>query len=75
MDSLDEKLLRAWDLFFEGESDETERQITEVLPSLIEAGYVRQEPWGKDYEESEGWFLWHFTEVGVQRYKELENSN
>lgn len=39
------------------------------LPDLIEAGYVREEPWG----DSPDWFLCSFTEAGVKRCDELED--
>jgi hypothetical protein len=68
MDSLDEKLRRAWLLASEDFTDSNEAELNELLPMLIEAGYVEERPWGDDPDV----FLWSFTEVGIRRGKELE---
>ncbi len=70
MDQLDQTLLRAWLLSLEDASDATEAELNELLPALIEAGYVEERPWGDDPD----WFLWSFTEAGVKRADELEGA-
>lgn len=70
MDSIDEKLLRAWLLASEDVTDANEAEPNALLPALIEAGYVEEKPWGDDPDR----FLWWFTEAGVARSKELEAS-
>jgi hypothetical protein len=42
----DEMLLRAWNLALEDITEEVETRLAELLPSLIEAGYVDEKPWG-----------------------------
>jgi hypothetical protein len=54
MDPLAETLLRAWNLSMEDITDAVEAEFAELLPPLVKAGYVHEEPWGKDYEDSEG---------------------
>jgi hypothetical protein len=68
MDSLDEKLLRAWLLSLEDFTDAVEAELNALVPALIEAGYVKEKPWGDDPD----YFLWSFTAAGVKRSKELE---
>ena len=68
MDALDRALCRAQEIFLEDVSDEPETELEELLPPLIEAGYVHEEPWGED----SGWFLWSFTDAGIKRADELE---
>ncbi len=70
-DSLDKALCRAHEIFLEDLDDEKPGELDALLPPLIEAGYVSEEPWGEDYEDSEGWSLWRFTEAGVRRAEEL----
>jgi hypothetical protein len=71
IDLLDETLLRASVRFYEELSDEADTELNILLPALIEAGYVEEEPWGDDPDH----FLWSFTDVGVKRRKELEALN
>ena len=68
MNLLDEKLLRAWLLALEDFTDAVEAELNTLIPELIEAGYVKEKPWGDDPD----WFLWWFTEAGVKRSEELE---
>lgn len=68
MDSLDEKLLRASQLFVEDVTDANEAELNALIPSLTEAGYVKEEPWGDDPD----WCLWSFTDAGIKRSEELE---
>ncbi len=72
MKPLDEALLRAWTLAVEDITDVVEAEFAELLPDLIEAGYVIEEPWGKDYDDSEGWALWRFTQAGIDGATALE---
>jgi hypothetical protein len=75
MDSRDKALLRASELTLEDITNAVEDELGKLVPILVEAGYASEEPWGKDYDESEGWSLWRFTPSGVKRAKELEDSN
>jgi hypothetical protein len=68
MDPLDEKLLRTWELSSGDFTDAVEAELNTLVPALIEAGYVREKPWGDD----PAYFLWSFTEAGVKRSKQLE---
>lgn len=68
MDPLDERLLRAWLLALEDITDANEAELNALLPALVEAGFVAEEPWGDDPD----WCLWWFTEAGVKRSEELE---
>jgi len=68
MNTLDEKLLRAWELSLEDFTEEVEAELNALVPTLIEAGYVKERPWGDDPT----YFLWSFTEAGVKRSKQLE---
>lgn len=68
MDALDEQLLRAFDLSSEEFSDDVEAELNALVPVLIEAGYVKERPWGDDPDH----FLWSFTKAGVERSKQLE---
>jgi len=70
MDTLDETLLRAWELGVEDITDAVEEEFSILLPPLIEAGYVSEEPWGDD----SGWVLWRFTPAGVERANQLESA-
>ncbi len=71
MDSLDEKLLRAWLLASDDLTDANEAELNALIPVLTEAGYVKEKPWGDDPD----WFLWSFTDAGVKRSEELEAQN
>jgi hypothetical protein len=68
MDALDKALLRAREIYYDELSDELDAELGELLPALLEAGYVREEPWGDDPD----WFLWSFTDAGRGRADELE---
>lgn len=72
MDELDKYLLRATEIFMLDLEDPAEEELKELLPPLVEAGYVEERPWGEDYEDSEGWSLWNFTKAGNERKRELE---
>jgi hypothetical protein len=68
VDALDRALVRAREIYFADLSDELDIELGELLPTLLEAGYVREEPWGDDPD----WFLWSFTDAGRKRADELE---
>jgi hypothetical protein len=68
MDPLDKALSRAREIYLDDCSDELDAELGKLLPSLIEAGYVDEEPWGDDPD----WFLWRFTDAGRKRADELE---
>lgn len=68
MDPLDKKLLRAWELSSGDFTDAAEAELNDLVPALVEAGYVKERPWGDDPLH----FLWSFTESGVKRGRELE---
>jgi hypothetical protein len=68
MDPLDRALCRAREIYFDDLSDELDAELVELLPSLVEAGYVHEEPWGDDPD----WFLWSFTDAGRKRADELD---
>jgi hypothetical protein len=65
MDELDRDLLRAHAIFMEDLSDETDRELGELLPQLVEAGYV-----AIDGESPTG-YHWRFTPLGIARSEEL----
>jgi hypothetical protein len=67
---VDEALLRAHEIFLEELSSQSDAELENLLPSLVEAGYVREEPWA----EGSRWFLWSFTKAGIKRTEELEAS-
>ena len=69
MDALDRALLRAREIYMDEVSDEADAELGKLLPSLIEAGYVKEKPWGDDPD----WFLWSFTDSGRERADELES--
>jgi len=57
MDTMDETLCRAWSLSLEDFSDAIEDALEEVLPALLQAGYVTesgQSPTGS---------FWTFTQT------------
>jgi hypothetical protein len=62
---LDEALARAWEIFLEDLSDETDEELGVLLPPLVAAGYALI-----DGESSSGHF-WRFTSAGVERAKAL----
>jgi hypothetical protein len=68
MDALDRALCRAREIFLDDLSGELDIELGELLPPLVKAGYVREEPWGDDPD----WFFWSFTDAGRKRADELE---
>jgi hypothetical protein len=70
MKPLDNALLRAWLLASKDFTDANEAELNALLPVLIEAGYVEEEPWGSDPD----YILWSFTDAGVKRSKQLEDA-
>jgi hypothetical protein len=62
---VDEQLCRAWTLCIEDWNDEVEDEIGKLLPTLIDAGYVRT------YGHSRTGFLWRFTSAGVASAEKL----
>jgi len=67
MDAVEKTLLRVCELSLEDHSEENDAELGKLLPPLVEAGYVHEEPWGDD----PAWFLWRFTEAGIARAKTL----
>jgi hypothetical protein len=65
MDRLDRDLLRAHEIFLDDSSDETDRELGELLPQLENAGYVEISG------ESPSGYLWNFTPEGVARGEAL----
>jgi hypothetical protein len=66
MDAVDEAVCRAWSLtLLRDPSDAVDEALEELLPSLIESGYVTERghsPTGS---------FWAFSETGVRRVEEL----
>jgi hypothetical protein len=65
MDRLDLDLLRAHEIFLDDLSDETDRELGELLPQLEKAGYVEISG------ESPSGYFWNFTPEGVARGESL----
>jgi hypothetical protein len=65
VDTVDAQLTRAWEIFMGDLSDETDAELGDLLPPLVEAGYVKYSG-----ESSTGHF-WNFTPAGVERAKTL----
>jgi hypothetical protein len=65
MDQLDELLTRASEIFLQDPSDETDAELEDLLPTLVEAGYV-----AIDGESPSGYF-WRFTPEGVLQQEAL----
>jgi hypothetical protein len=65
MDDLDRALTRAWAIFLEDLSDESDAELEGLLPPLTNAGYVRIDG------ESPTGYHWRFTPEGVERAKAL----
>lgn len=65
MDSLDDALRRAHEIFLGGSSDATDAELDDLLPPLVEAGYVTESG-----HSATGSF-WTFTESGIRRGEEL----
>ena len=66
MEDLDKALCRAQEIFLGELSDETDEELHDLLPPLVEAGYV------KESGHSPTGFFWAFTRSGVKRGKELD---
>ena len=58
---LDQSLVRAWAIFLEDLSNETDEELDALLPPLVAAGYVLI-----DGDSPSGHF-WRFTPAGVDR--------
>ena len=65
MNALDRSLSRAWEIALEDLSDETDRELEDLLPPLVAAGYVEISG------ESDSGYLWAFTPMGVERIDDL----
>ena len=65
VDEVDRTLSRAWEIFLEDLSDSTDAELGQLLPTLVDAGYVTI-----DGESPTGHF-WRFTPKGVQRAEGL----
>ena len=62
---LDRTLSRAWKIFLEDLGDETDAELSNLLPPLVDAAYV-----AIDSESPTGHF-WRFTPTGVQQAEAL----
>jgi len=65
MDALDKALCRAHEIFLQDLSDDTDAELAELLPDLVQAGYVTESghsPTGS---------FWAFTSAGVERGEAL----
>jgi hypothetical protein len=65
MNETDRALARAWEIFDDDLSDETDAELGDLLPTLVAAGYV-----AIDGESPSGHF-WRFTTQGVERARAL----
>ena len=65
MDSFDDALGRAHEIFLGDPSDEADAELDHLLPRLVEAGYV------KETGHSPTGSFWALTESGVRRGEEL----
>jgi hypothetical protein len=65
MDEVDHVLSRAWEIFLEDLSDDTDAELGELLPRLVDAGYV-----AIDGESPTG-YHWRFTPEGMKRAEAL----
>ena len=65
MDDLDRTLARAWEIFIGDLSDETDAELGDLLPPLVDAGFV------SITGESPTGYLWSFTPEGVARAEAL----
>jgi hypothetical protein len=52
------------EIFMDKMSDENEAELDQILPRLIDAGYVEESRFSAG-------LLWAFTKAGVKRRKEL----
>jgi hypothetical protein len=67
MTAADRALARAVKLHHADPTEEVEKELADLVPILVEAGYASEEPWGDDPY----WSLWRFTEAGMRRRDEL----
>jgi hypothetical protein len=65
MDDVDRGLIRAWEIFADDLSDETDAELNGLLPPLVSAGYVQIDG------ESPSGSHWRFTAEGVKRAEAL----
>jgi len=65
VDPLDRDLCRAHEIFLGDLSDATDAELVDLLPPLIEAGYVTESG------HSPTGYFWAFTKSGVERGEEL----
>jgi hypothetical protein len=65
VEELDRTLSRAYEIFSEDLSDETDAELDALLPPLVNAGYVAING------ESPTGLFWRFTPAGVERAKAL----
>jgi hypothetical protein len=65
MDELDRYLTRATEIYLDEVKDETDAELGDLLPRLVQAGYVHIAG------ESDSGHFWSFTEAGVRRQAEL----
>jgi hypothetical protein len=68
MEILDEALRRASELFLEDGSDTADAELAELLPALVEAGYVHESG------HSPSGSFWAFTDSGNARIDALERN-
>lgn len=66
MDSLDEALCRASELFLGDDSDAADAELAKLLPVLVEAGYVTESG------HSPSGSFWAFTDSGNARIEALK---
>jgi hypothetical protein len=65
VDDLDEALRRARELFLEDPSEEADAELDQLLPRLVDAGFVTEEDYGETHR------LWGFTPTARKRADEL----
>jgi hypothetical protein len=65
MDDHDRALSRSWEIFLGDLSDDTDAELSELLPRLVAAGHVAIDG------ESRTGYLWRFTPEGVKRAEAL----
>lgn len=65
-DAADKALARAIELGLEDNFEPVEAEINDLLPALVEAGYV------ETYGHSPTGFLWRYSRAGIERGSELQ---
>ncbi|MGH2957970.1 MAG: hypothetical protein ACRDKE_00075 [Solirubrobacterales bacterium] len=68
MDAADIALIEAWNLSVRDHTDEVEKRVDELLPTLIAAGFAESD---RDEDPSNPYYTWCFTSKGVARAEEL----